>query len=262
DPRPTTDRGLPMNRSQRAHTLLVVTGATLIFLTTIVVLTARGILDPDQFARRLARSLGDGRVAGYVAGQVTDGIVAARPDLISVRPILESSVRAVVGSEPFRAVVRTSARSAHYSLFESKGQRVVLALPDISVLVRSALRQASPELAAKLPPAVETALSSESAQRAFTLFINFWRMGQQLVLACWLLWYLGILLVLAGLWFAPTGGGAWSSPAARSRRWPSAFSRCRLPAGSWPTPSATSRRCAARSPGSGWRTSPTSAGWR
>ena len=192
-----------MNRSQRAHTLLVVTGATLIFLTTIVVLTARGILDPDQFARRLARSLGDGRVAGYVAGQVTDGIVAARPDLISVRPILESPVRAVVGSEPFRAVVRTSARSAHYSLFESKGQRVVLALPDISVLVRSALRQASPELAAKLPPAVETALSSESAQRAFTLFINFWRMGQQLVLACWLLWYLGILLVLAGLWFAP-----------------------------------------------------------
>jgi hypothetical protein len=192
-----------MTRSHRAQTLLIATGATLIFLTSIVVLTARGILDPDQFARRLARSLGNDQVAAYVAGQVTDGIIAARPNLISVRPLLASSVRAVVGSEAFRAVVQTSARTAHHSLFEAEGQRVVLALPDISVLVRSALRQASPELAAKLPPAVETALSSESAQRAFTLFINFWRMGQQLVLACWVLWYLGILLVLAGLWVAP-----------------------------------------------------------
>jgi hypothetical protein len=192
-----------MKRSKRAQTLLVVIGATLIFLTTIVVITARGILDPDQFAKRLARSLGDERVAAYVAGQVTNGIIKARPNLISVRPILESSVRAVVSSQPFRAVVRSSARSAHYSLFESSGQRVVLALPDVSVLVRSALSQASPELAAKLPPGVETALTSESAQRAFTLFIDFWRMGQKLVLACWLLWYLGIALVLAGLWFAP-----------------------------------------------------------
>jgi hypothetical protein len=192
-----------MKRSQRAHTLLVVTGAILIFLTTIVVLTARGILDPDQFAKRLARSLGDEHVAAYVAGQVTDGIISARPNLISVRPILESSVRSVVASEAFRTVVRTSARTAHYSLFESKGQRVVLALPDVSVLVRSVLSQASPELAAKLPPSIETALASESAQRAFTLFIDFWRMGQKLVLVCWLLWYLGIVLVLAGLWFAP-----------------------------------------------------------
>jgi hypothetical protein len=192
-----------MKRSQRAQALLIVTGAALIFLTSVVVLTARGILDPDQFAKRLARSLGDDRVSAYVADQVTDGIIAARPNLISVRPILESSVRSVVASEAFRTVVRTGARTAHSTLFESKGQRVVLALPDISVLVRSTLSHASPELAAKVPPSIETALASEAAQRAFTLFIDFWRMGQRLVLACWLLWGLGILLVLAGIWVAP-----------------------------------------------------------
>ena len=192
-----------MKRSRRAETILVLTGATLIFLTSIVVLTARGILDPDQFANRLARSLGDARVAGYVADQVTDGIVSARPNLISVRPILESSVRSVVASEAFRTVVRTSARATHRSLFESKAQRVLLALPDISVLVRSTLDHASPELAAKVPPSIETALASEAAQRAFTLFIDFWRMGQRLVLACWVLWGVGILLVLAGVSVAP-----------------------------------------------------------
>jgi hypothetical protein len=192
-----------MRRSSRAQTILVLTGATLIFLTSIVVLTARGILDPDQFAERLARSLGDERVAGYVADQVTDGIVSARPNLISVRPILESSVRSVVASEAFRTVVRTSARATHRSLFESKAQRVLLALPDISVLVRSTLSHASPELAAKVPPSIETALASEAAQRAFTLFIDFWRMGQRLVQVCWALWTLGILLVLAGVSVAP-----------------------------------------------------------
>jgi len=192
-----------MTRSRRAESILIVTGAALICLTSIVVLTARGILDSDQFAKRLARSLGDERVATYVADQVTDGIIAARPNLISVRPILESSVRSVVASDAFRSVVRTSARTAHHSLFVSEGQRVVLALPDISVLVRSTLSHASPELAAKIPPSIETTLASETAQRAFTLFIDFWRMGQRLVLVCWSLWYLGILLVLAGIWLAP-----------------------------------------------------------
>ena len=192
-----------MTRLRRVHPILVVTGAALVFLTSIVVLTARGFLDPDQFARRLARSLEDDRVAAYVAGQVTNGIVEARPNLIDVRPILESSVRALVGSDAFRAVVRSSARAAHHALFESKGQRVVLALPDISVLVRSALSQASPELAAKIPPSVETALASEAAQRVFTTFVRFWRLAQKIVLVCWVLWYVGIALVVAGLWLAP-----------------------------------------------------------
>jgi hypothetical protein len=190
-------------RSARAETILVVVGATLILLTSIIVVSARGILNPDQFGRRLAASLGDHRVAAYVADQVTNGIVAARPNLIGVKPILESSVSAVVASDAFRAVVRSSARTAHRTLFESAGQRVVLALPDVSALVRGVLSQASPQLAEKIPPGVETTLGSPSLQRAFTTFIDVWRLGKRIVRLCWALWYVGIVMILGGLWLAP-----------------------------------------------------------
>jgi hypothetical protein len=190
-------------RSPRLAAILVILGTTLLFLSSVVLVTARGILDPDQFSRRIAASLGDERVASYVAGQVTHGIIAQRPNLIAVQAILEASVRAVVGSAAFRAVVRTSARAAHRSLFETKGERVVLALPDVSALVRGALSQASPELAAKIPPGIESALASESAQRAFSSFIAVWQLGERILIAGWVVFYLALVLVVVGLWAAP-----------------------------------------------------------
>ena len=185
-------------RSARAETILVVVGATLVFLTSIIIVTARGILDPDQFSRRLAGSLRDPRVASYVADQITRGIVAARPNLIGLKPILESSASAVVASDAFRAVVRTSARTAHRALFESAGQRVVLALPDVSGLVQGVVSQANPQLASKIPPGLQTTIGSPSVQQAITSFINAWRLGKRIVRLCWALWFLGLLLLLGG----------------------------------------------------------------
>src|SRR6187399_2672305 len=170
-----------MPRSKRLQIALGIIGGVLLFVASIVVATARGILDRDQFSMRLARSLGDARVSGYVAKQAVNGLLEVRPNLIGVRPILESSVREVVETAPFRAVVRSSARTAHYSLFESTGgQKAVMVLPDLAVLLRGALTQGNPALAEKIPPSVETALASDGAQRAFTAFIEFWRVAKKL----------------------------------------------------------------------------------
>jgi hypothetical protein len=192
-----------MIRSKRVQIGLAVTGGLLLFVAGLVVATARGVLDRDQFATRLARSLRDERVAGYVAGQVVNGLLEVRPNLIGVKPILEASIREVIETAPFRALVRSSARTAHYSLFESSGQRVVLALPDLSVLLRSALSQGNPALAEKIPASLEAALASEAAQRAFTAFIEFWRVARELLLLCWVLFWLGIALVLTSIAVAP-----------------------------------------------------------
>jgi len=189
--------------SQRRSVVLLTLGVVLLVLTTIVLVTARGILDPDPFSRRLASSLGRQPVVDYLAQQITDGIVAQRPNLVALKPILEGSVRGVVASEPFRALVRRSARSAHHAMFEAAGQRVVLALPDFSALVRGALSQVSPDMAAKLPPFLETGLGSEKTQHALSLFIRFWQWGTILVRIAWGLWALGILLILAGVWVSP-----------------------------------------------------------
>src|SRR6266850_3705977 len=138
-------------------------GGSLLFVAGFTVATARGALDPGQFAGRLAASLDDERVARYVGDRLTDVVVAQKPDLIAVRPVIHSTMTAVVQSEPFRGVVRTAARSTHRAILEQGGRRVLLSLPDIGILLRSALQHASPALAAKVPPDLEARLVAAAA---------------------------------------------------------------------------------------------------
>jgi hypothetical protein len=196
---------LPMAiaRSVRTSTLLLVLGAVAIWVALIVGGAARGIVRPDPFARRLAASLSDPRVSGYVAARITDAIVAQRPNLVSVRSILQPAVNGVVASAPFRAVVRTAARTAHRSLFESAAKNVVLSLPDVSVLVRGALQNVNPELAAKIPSGLEASLASPEAERAFTRFINAWALVGKILWAALVVLLLGLAGVVASIWIAP-----------------------------------------------------------
>ena len=190
-------------RSSRTSTALIIVGAVFIWGAVIVGGSASGIIHADPFARRLAASLSDPRVSTYVSARITDAIVAQRPNLISVRTIIEAAVNAVVTSAPFRAVVRTSARAAHHSLFESAAKNVLLSLPDVSVLVRGALEHASPELAAKIPPGIETKLASPEAQRAFTRFIAIWALLGRILWAAWAVLVLGVCMLVTAIWAAP-----------------------------------------------------------
>jgi hypothetical protein len=184
--------------SQGRSLVLIIIGALLFFVSGVLLTTGRGILDEDAFSRRLSASLHDERVASFVADRITDGIVAQRPNLIALRPVLETSVRSVVRSEAFGAVVRTAARTVHHSLFESAGERVVLALPDISALIRGALTQAAPQLADKLPPEIETVLTSERTQRTLATFLRVWAIGEVLQRVLWGVLALGFVLMFAG----------------------------------------------------------------
>jgi len=183
--------------------VLLVVSVVFLWTAFIVGAAARGIIRPDPFARRLAATLSDPRVSGYVSTRITDAIVAQRPNLVSVRSIIEPSVNGVVASAPFRAVVRTSARTAHRALFESAAKNLVLSLPDVSVLVRSALSNVNPELAAKIPPGIETALASPEAERAFTRFIAAWGLVGKVLWAAWALLLLGFAAVVIAVWKAP-----------------------------------------------------------
>lgn len=193
---------MALTRSAKASVTLLILGAVAIWAAFIVGASARGIIRADPFARRLAGALSDPRVSRYVAARITDAIVEQRPNLVSVRSILEPSVNSVVSSGPFRAVVRTSARAAHRSLFES-GQNVVLSLPDVAVLVRSALARANPELASKIPPSIEATLASPDAEQAFTRFINTWSLVGQVLWGAWVLLILGFGAFVAAIWVAP-----------------------------------------------------------
>jgi hypothetical protein len=100
---------------------------------------AAGLLQPDVFADRVAASLADERVAAFAAEHVTDAVLAQQRDLTAVRPLILAVAQDVVRSSAFRGIARTAARRAHDALFSQMGRSVVLSIPDLEVVVRSAL---------------------------------------------------------------------------------------------------------------------------
>lgn len=120
----------------------------------------RSFFDARGFGERTAASLTDPAVAAFAADRVTDALIRKNPDLVAVRPLILATTSGIVSSEPFRALVVTGARHAHRGIFSEGTRRLVLSLPDVEVLVRGALERASPELAAKIPERLDTALAS------------------------------------------------------------------------------------------------------
>ena len=187
------------DRERSAWKFLIPLGAIVAGVGGFFVITTRSVLDPVRFGANVAASLSDDRVAGYVAMQLTDAIISQRPNLLAVRPVLLSTVQPIVRSTPFRAIVARTARTTHRFFFEQAGSRIVLSLPDVGAVVRSALSQASPELAAKIPPGLEARLATGKAEKAITGFIRLWRFGDRLLVLSWLLFYGGLLIVIGAI---------------------------------------------------------------
>ena len=191
------------DHERSAWKLLIAVGAIVAGVGGFFVITTRSVLDPARFGANVAASLSDDRVAGYVAIQLTDAIIGQRPNLLAVRPVLLSTVQPIVRSTPFRAIVARTARTTHRFFFEQAGSRIVLSLPDVGAVVRSALSQASPELAAKIPPGLEAQLATGKAEKAITGFIRLWQFGDRLLVLSWLLFYAGLLMVIGAIALAP-----------------------------------------------------------
>lgn len=108
----------------------------------------------------LAAALHDPGVRDFVADRVTDLIISQQPNLIAVRPLVLTAVAGLVGTRPFEGLVRTAADRAHELAFSEGAERVVIALPDVGVLVRDVLARADPGLSARIPTRVQQSLAT------------------------------------------------------------------------------------------------------
>jgi hypothetical protein len=114
--------------------------------------------DRDAFADRAVAALEDPPVRQVVARQVVVGVLErGSPDLLSARPLLESAVQTIVGTGPFRALVRSAALQGHHVLFD-RGDAFVLDLADTGTVVLSAVRSLAPDVAARLPEHADATL--------------------------------------------------------------------------------------------------------
>jgi hypothetical protein len=136
------------------------------------------IFDARIFGARAALSLGDPRVAGFVAERITDEAIAQKRDLMAYRPLLVGTARTIVSSEPFRAGFRRAAQSAHAALFSQSMERFALSVPDLGVLVRSALAH-DPALAARIPTRLRARVSVGPSGRGAEVLMQLVRLGHR-----------------------------------------------------------------------------------
>jgi hypothetical protein len=179
----------------------------------------RAVFDARAFASRAAQSLGDPRVAEFVAERLADEAIAQRRDLTALRPLLVGTARTVVSSEPFRAGFARAARGAHAAAFSERAERIALSVPDLGVLVRSALAH-DPALAARIPATLRGGIALEPPGTAARSLLRLARLGHQFRRNALLAIGSGIVLLALGIALPPgrrralLGGGAALATAA------------------------------------------------
>ena len=193
-----------MARVTRLPRLLCALGVTAVALGGVSHYVTRALFDPDQFASRAASSLRDPRVSAFVATEISDAAIRERPDLIAVRPLLVGVSEGIVSSEAGQALARRAARAVHQGLLSEGGRDVLLSIPDVGILLQSALASANPQLAAKVPKRISELGVSLQKTQAGRMAVTAARAGQLLARVSWSLMAVGFLLLLAGILLAPS----------------------------------------------------------
>ena len=183
---------------ERAAPALRVAGAILLVAGMIHLYADSVIFDARVFGARAALSLGDPRVAGYVAERIADEAIAQRRDLMAYRPLLVGTARTIVSSEPFRAGFRRAAQSAHSALFSQSAERLALAVPDLGLLVRSALTH-DPALAARIPTSLRGSVLVQPSGRGAKALVALVKLGHRFRRNALLAIGAGALLLMLGI---------------------------------------------------------------
>jgi hypothetical protein len=140
-----------VRRSAAASWALAVLAAVALTLAVLLLYADRTVFRTDGFTDRVDASLQSDAVSADVARRLSDAAIGARPDLVAVRPLVQSLATSVVRTEAFRSIVRGAARDVHRSVFDRRAGTVTLTVGDAGTLLATALGHARPDLAQRVP---------------------------------------------------------------------------------------------------------------
>ena len=176
--------------------LLGAFGILLILAALLLGYAARSLFNEGAFAQRVASSLEDPRVANFVAEQLADAVIKAKPDLVGLRPVLVGVGRSVVTTPPFRAAVRRSARLVHHAVLSGAGKEIVLSVQDLDLLLES-MAESHPGLAKKIPPRISAALGQLASLPGGERTVMLARFANRMRAMTFLFLFLGMALCAA-----------------------------------------------------------------
>jgi hypothetical protein len=177
---------------------LLALGVALSVLAIVLMEARQSLLTPDGLSRRVGVALADPRVSAYVADRATAAVLTAQPDLTAFRPIVASVATATVSSQPFQRAIQASVRSAVAAVLTEGSSKIALSIPDLGVLLRSALTQANPALAERIPPRVRGVISDLGQGWAPHAIADLLRLSRRLAGLVALLFALGVSSTVCG----------------------------------------------------------------
>ena len=191
---------LTLSRREPAivSSILLTLGVGLMVLGVVLMDARETLMTPEGLASRAGAALADPRVSAYVADRATNALLAAQPDLTAFRPVVAAAAAGTVSSQPFQRAIQVSIRSTMAAVLAEGSSKIALSLPDLGVLLRSALTQANPALAEKIPSRVRGAISILEEGRVARAVIDTVRWSRRLVRFVAILFALGAVCLAAG----------------------------------------------------------------
>jgi hypothetical protein len=191
---PGTQRGA---RAIGSSTLLAL-GVIVTVLGLVLMDARQSLLTPDGLTQRAGSALVDPRVSAFVADRATNAVLATQPDLTAFRPIIATVASATVSSHAFRRAAQAGIRSAAAAALSEGSSRVAMSIPDLGILLRSAVAQANPALAEKIPSRVRGAVAELGEGPTSRMIVNLVRLSRRVVRFLVLLFALGLSCLAAG----------------------------------------------------------------
>jgi hypothetical protein len=175
-----------------------VLGVVALVLGVLLGYATRSVFNSEAFSTRVAASLSEPGVSAYVAGKIADGVIAAKPDLTGVRPLIVAGGRSVVGSAPFRVAARRAALEAHRALMSGTGEKIMLSVQDVGEILRATLAM-RPDVATKLPRRLSARLATLDDFPAGKLAARLVRAAGRARLGFLMLMIGGLALLVSGV---------------------------------------------------------------
>jgi len=134
----------------------LVLGAFLLLLGALLAWANATLFDSEGFANAASDSLQNEAVQDRLATRLTDRIVADDPERARLRPLIEGASSAIIDSSQFEALFREAVERLHTRVFDEDRNDLILDLTEATARILELIERTAPELAARIPPEVES----------------------------------------------------------------------------------------------------------
>jgi len=156
------DRWDPLaSLSDRARWTLVATLAVLAVMSlsavTISAWADRVLLNEDRFSARIASTLQQDEMNRYLAGELTEQVLARAPELVGVRPAIEAVLSEALRTRTAVVGARAALREAHRGVRSGVAEEaIVIDLQAVITLATALMQRGAPDVAERFEAGLDT----------------------------------------------------------------------------------------------------------